>query len=312
MTRLAAVVSALAVALAAAGCGLGAGEAQEGDGATLRVTRDFGAQLLHGAEREAVREGDTVMRFLQEAVDDVDTGYGGRFVSGIDGLRMDEGPPPRDWFYWVNGIEASVGAAEYELHPGDVVHWDYRRWDAAMRIPAIVGAFPEPFLHGIGGERVPVRVECAEPEGPACETAKDKLGEAGVAAPSSVIGTSSRPDVLRVLVAPWSRMRALNSARVLTEGPGVSGVFARFSDDGRLQLLGPDGEPVRTAPAGSGLVAAVAYAKTKAVWLVTGVDEAGTERAAGALDAATLRDAFAVAVLPEGPVKLPVADAGEE
>lgn len=308
--RLATLLCALAVALAAAGCGLGAGEAQDGDGATLRVTRDFGTQLLHGAELEAVRESDTVMRFLQEAVE-VDTGYGGRFVSAIDGLAMEQGSPPRDWFYWVNGIEAGVGAAEYELHPGDVVQWDYRRWDAAMRVPAIVGAFPEPFLHGIDGERIPVRLECADPRGTACATAKEKLGEAGIAATSSVIGTSGGSEVLRVIVAPWSEIRALNSARVLTEGPQVSGVFARFSGDGRLELLGPDGEPVRTAPAGSGLVAAVSYAKTKAIWLVTGVDEAGTEAAAAALDAATLQDAFAVAVLPSGPEKLPL-QAGEE
>ena len=42
----------------------------------------------------------------------------------------------RDWFFFVNGIEADVGAAEYELSPGDVVQWDYRDWrgdDATCR-----------------------------------------------------------------------------------------------------------------------------------------------------------------------------------
>ena len=35
----------------------------------------------------------------------------------------------RDWFFFVNGLEAEVGAAEYELSPGDRVQWDYRHWD---------------------------------------------------------------------------------------------------------------------------------------------------------------------------------------
>ena len=41
----------------------------------------------------------------------------------------------RDWFFFVNGVESEVGAAEYELSPGDRVQWDYRDWDTAMRVP---------------------------------------------------------------------------------------------------------------------------------------------------------------------------------
>ena len=64
----------------------------------------------------------------------------------------------------MNGQEASVGAADRELRPGDVVQWDYRDWTATMSIPAIVGAYPEPFLHGFEGKRLPVRVECPDPD----------------------------------------------------------------------------------------------------------------------------------------------------
>ena len=44
------------------------------------------------------------------------------------------------------------------------------------------------------------------------------------------------------------------------------------------------------------------------VLVVTGLDDAGVEAAAQALDRETLRDAFAVAVTPEGPVKLPLME----
>ena len=37
-------------------------------------------------------------------------------------------------------------------------------------MPAVVGSFPEPFLNGIGGKRLPVRVECTDVAGSACRT----------------------------------------------------------------------------------------------------------------------------------------------
>lgn len=307
--RLVAAVAVLAALAGTAGCGLGEGEERDGAGAALRVTRDFGTRLLESAEVESVRDGDTAMRLLRSAAGDVETSYGGRFVSSIGGLAMEGGGEPRDWFFWVNGVEAGIGAGEYRLSPGDVVQWDYRRWDAAMRVPAIVGAFPEPLLHGLEGKRLPVRVECADPRGEACSTAKERLEDAGVTATGSAIGSPAGGEVIRVVVATWQRARELASIQVVEEGPAESGVFARFRDGGReLVLLGEDGEPVRSAPPGSGLVAAISFAEAKSVWVVTGVDDAGVLAAAEALDEGVLRDAFAVAALPGGTAKLPLME----
>ena len=57
---------------------------------------------------------------------------------------------------------------------------------------------------------------------------------------------------------------------------------------------------MQQAPPGTGLVAATAQEGGSPVWIVTGLDAAGVNAAAGALDPATLRDAFAVAVEPSG------------
>lgn len=297
---------AMALVLGLAGCGLGEGE-EQGGGAELRITRDFGSERL-GVERvDELREGQTVMRLLQ-STHDVETAYGGRFVQAIDGI---EGSRARrlDWFFWVNGIESSSGGAEVELAPGDVVQWDYRSWQAAMRVPAIVGAFPEPLLSGVEGKKLPVRVECADPGGEACREAKARLAAAGVIATGSPIGSPASGEVIRVVVAPWRRGRTLASIRALEDGPDRSGVYARFEDDGgRLVLLDGAGDAVRTAPAGTGLVAATAFAESKAVWVVTGVDDEGVLAAAKSLDEDVLEDAFAVAVTPDGPVDLPVVD----
>ena len=82
-------------------------------------------------------------------------------------------------------------------------------------------------------------------------------------------------------------------------------MFARFAGR-RLELLDQSGRTARTAPAGTGLVAALRPGPEEILWVVTGVDEQGVERAARSLDAKTLADAFAVAATPQGPEDLPL------
>ena len=303
--RSAALASLLAMA-SLAGCGLGPGKERAG-GAELRVTRDFGNELLKADRVEKVREDQTVMRLLRAGGNDVKVRYGGRFVQAIDGIEGGGADGFADWFYYVNGLEPEVGAAEYVLSPGDVVQWDYRNWHSSMDIRAIVGAFPEPFVSGVGGKRIPARVECEEVGSDACRTVKKVLRDRGVPATGSTLGASGSQSVIRVVVARWQRARELLRARRLEQGPRKSGVFARFTREGRsLELLDERGRAVRTGGGGYGLVAALRPADKELLWLVTGVDQAGVERAVGALNRRSLRDAFAVAVGPRGPQKLPI------
>jgi hypothetical protein len=294
---------------AAAGCGLGAGEEREG-GATVRVTRDFGHTELGAARVARVREDQTVMRLLRSKFD-VDTRFGGRFVQGIDGIEGKGASGQVDWFYFVNGVEAGVGAAEYELSPGDRVQWDYRDWSAAMRVPAIVGAFPEPFLHGLEGERRPVRVECEDPDAPVCDEAKERLQRVGVSTSSSSIGAPGTEAVTRLVVARWPRARIVRGAAGLEDGPEATGVFARFEPGRRrLDLLDESGEPVRRIEPGDGvgLVLAMRPRADELVWLVTALDERGLEAGVRAIGARPLRDAFAVAATGRHVEKLPLVE----
>jgi hypothetical protein len=291
-----------------AGCGLGEGDEQAG-GATLRVTRDFGRQELGSAASDTLREGGTVMRFLRSEFD-VKTRFGGGFVQSIDGLTGDGSGGRRDWFFFVNGIESDVGAAEYELSPGDRVQWDLRRWGAAMRVPAIVGAYPEPFRSGIQGKRRPVRVECEDVETEPCRDAKDALGRAGVPVSGSSLGAPGTETVTRLVVARWPQARIVRGAADLEDGPQTSGVFARFGGDGRsLELLDENGEVARTIRPGDGtaLVAALRPRDAELIWLVTALDEAGLDSGVAALKEKRLRDAFAVAVTGRTVERLPLA-----
>jgi hypothetical protein len=226
-------------------------------------------------------------------------------VQSIDGLTGNKSGE-HDWFFYVNGSESSKGAADYKLGLSDVVQWDYHRWSATMHIPAIVGAFPQPFQTGEGGQRLPTRVECEDANATECNDVVNALDAQDVVATQAVLGSSTGEKSLRVVVAPWKIARETIIGRELQRGPANSGVFADFSRSGALTLLDGDGKVAQEAPPGSGLVAALEQQGGGVVWLVTGSDDAGVERAAKALDPDVLRNAFAVAVTPSGPVKLPV------
>src|SRR5262249_19207747 len=155
-TRFSAAVAALC-AVAAAGCGLGPG-ADKGD-VEMTVTRDYGDHLIL-RKTDSINESDTVLRVLDRNAD-IATRYGGGFVQSVNGLAGGESGGRRtDWFFYVNGIESPVGSAEYRPGGGDKLWWDYRDWTSAMRVPAVVGSFPEPFVHGFQGNRYRIAVDC--------------------------------------------------------------------------------------------------------------------------------------------------------
>ena len=291
-------------ALVLAGCGLGAG------GNTGRVsvvvTRDFGHVPLQGSPADVdAPGGETAMRALQRAFP-VKTRYGGGFVQSIAGQSGGHsGGRPVDWFFYVNGIEASKGAASTALHGGDVVWWDRHDWGAAMRVPAVVGAFPEPFRHGRDGRRLPVRLECTRAAA-ACATVQKRLDDIGVVAAESPFGALAGKETLRVLVGPWSAVRADSDARLLERGPAASGVYARPTADGsRIAALDPRGRQVRTFFGGTGLIAATATEDLPPVWIVSGTDAAGVTMAARNFTADALHDRFAVALADDLPIALP-------
>src|SRR4051812_47087638 len=246
------------------------------------------------------------MRLLQRNAK-VTTRFGGGFVQSIDGVEGGrQGGRPFDWFYYVNGVEASKGATATRVHAGDRVWWDRHDWGAAQRVPAVVGSFPEPFLHGIDGRRLPVRVECADQSAPACRTVFERLAALGVPAARGGLRTAQTEQTLRVLVGPWAQVRPDRGLGPIEEGPGRSGVYARPSKDGRrIATLDARGRTVRTLGAGAGLIVATRDADAPPVWAVTGTDAAGVEAAAGQLAERALARRFAVAVAGGRTVPLP-------
>jgi hypothetical protein len=273
------------------------------------VTQDFGESELGKHRIGGVKDSDTVMRVLQGDFD-VETRYGGNFVQEIEGVAGGrEGGRRVDWFYYVNGIEASVGAAERKVSPGDRIWWDHHDWSSAQRIPAVVGSFPEPFLDGSEGRRFPVRLVCLPGAGKACDEVEERLGDVGVTdSGRSVLQQSAGREVLRLLVGPWKEVRQDTAARKLESGPAASGVYAKPDRSGdRIELLDERGRTARVLGHGGGLVAATSIEGQQPTWVVTGTDGTGVAAAAAALTEDELGDRFAVAIDEGRAVGLPVA-----
>lgn len=220
MRRLALLLAVFALA--------GCGSSDDPGEATLWVTRDRGAELMISA---TVPAGVTAMQALRQEAD-VDTAYGGRFVEAIEGVASDPSSR-RDWFYFVNGIEADRGAAEYRLRAGDLLWWDYRPWKGGdMRQAVVVGAFPEPFVHGYDGRVRPaaVRYESREARGAALGLAyavgSKSVEPFGVAVPASA-------NLLLVFEKPVPFSAALRTAGATAGSP----VVMRISLEDAKRLL---------------------------------------------------------------------------
>jgi hypothetical protein len=298
-------LAALALAAAAlVGCGVGPGK--QPSETTLTVTDSFGAVALRELRDPQVGGSETVMRLLQRNAK-VTTRYGGGFVQSIDGRGGGrEDGRPVDWFFYVNGVEASEGAAATRLRSGDRVWWDRHDWGAAMRVPAVVGSFPEPFVHGLNGKRLPVRVECARGGDPACRAVQRRLAGYGVPAALGGLRTVATVDTLRIVVGTWRLISGDVGVVRLERGPRASGVYARPSSDGRwIALLDARGRTTRTLGPGGGLVAATRAGDDAPLWMVTGTDDAGVAAAARAFEEGTLGRHFALAIDDDVAVPLP-------
>ena len=241
---------------------------------------------------------DTVMRVLDREAE-IETRYGGGFVQSIDGIEggVEDGRN-LDWFFYVDGVESPLGAAEVNVDPETRIWWDHHDWTDVMRAPAVVGSWPAPFA----GARV--AVSCADSAATACAEVTERIERAGAEAAEP--GTGDGPTVL---AGPWEEIRDERDVGLLEGSPPRSGVFARFEragggwelatydrELGEVDRLGPD----------TGLVAALEGSGEQPVWVVTGTDEEGTEAAAEALSSEALANRFAVAVSAGGePLRLP-------
>jgi hypothetical protein len=313
---------ALAVAVGAqavAGCGDSA--TTSGPQVTLRITRDFGHEVL-AEERLPLAGHETLARLVREnhdvEFDDVGS------IESIDGMRGNFGGNAASqvaWRHYVDGLKIHAVPETLPLFAGDVVHLDLGEATAIQDLKAGVGAFPQPFTGTLLGRRVRVTVDCAKEAGGACGRVRGTLRSLGV----DISGSAPRQPPLtarvrrarnlqpgirqvRVLVGPWRGIEGMMRPTLTSGTPDPSGLFVRFSGGGtRVSALGWDARPAQTYGSGTGVVAATRPTLNGIVWLVTGTDKRGVEHAARALDPAKLKGGFGWVLAGEKAQRVPAS-----
>ncbi|MFC1937887.1 DUF4430 domain-containing protein [Chloroflexota bacterium] len=282
---------------------------------TVVATRDFGREVLF-QELVEVRGGSNAMDALKH-VAEVETAYGGGFVNAIAGLcsEFSQGQSTaRDWFLYVNGILSDTGALDYTLRNGDVEHWDFRSWRFNRFVPAIIGDFPEPFLHGFRGIVYPTFVVYEDGLEDEAESIADKLGEFGVESVAtkniSELSQDEKESSNLLILATMDCPLIAELNRIWNR----LGFYARF-EDGSIQTVNANGEAAATYGTASGLIQATKNPWNpegigvcgNAVWMITGTDRAGVKNAVAALTRrhAEFKHAYAAAVTAEGIIRIP-------
>jgi Domain of unknown function (DUF4430) len=281
-SRLGLVLTAIAVA----GCGSGVATPPSGPRAAIvTITSGFGQKTLATAR---AAPGQSALDALRRSAH-VSTRYGGRFVQAINGLAGDQSHGMA-WLYFINGIQANVGAADYTLHPGDREWWDYRYWNDLIQVPVAIGAWPEPFVHGYGGKRPPVQVS-----GPTCAS---RLATALRTAGAHVVRHASP---FSVRVETFARAAAALSAS-LWQGRGLT---VSLSGGHVIVYRGRAGQ--QPDPEAHAVIASYQPGPatgTSAELIVAGDTQASACAAAGTLAErpASISDAYAVALDGSGHV----------
>jgi len=278
---------------------------------TVVVTRDFGRELILAGEVE-IGEGTDAMTALQ-AVAGVETKYGGGFVKAIENVFSQEASQ-LDWFYYINGVSLSLGAKDYALGDGDVEQWDLRDWSYRQFVPAVIGAFPQPFLNGVRGEAKPTAVVYDAPLAEEAAALAAKLEEWGVAE-VTLNGAETLPDGVKeqgnLIIVGGDESGLILELNELRQKLG----FFAYFEEGTIIALDARGDPAGEYGAGWGLIQATQNpwnpkgvgSGESVVFMATGADENGVRSAARALidNSDGLANAYAALVNNNEIIKIP-------
>lgn len=258
----------------------------------LVVTNNYGHQEMFNKEVGLVKD-EVGMEVLFRNLD-IATAYGGGFVNEINGLESGftfyTGDERRqeDWFYWVNGILAPIGVAEYRPQAGDVIWWDYHDWSVTMFIPAVVGSYPQPFKNGFAGQvsdTVILYDLAFESEALALQNALLEEGVAVVTSSEYHAELLEDPDHYVIALGTWQALSQTSDfLQTINKKNKLIGVYGKFTEEG-LSTIDFKGQIIETYTEEAGLIFAHAPGVNglKPFWCITGVDEIGVKHAVNLL-----------------------------
>ncbi|MBO8159873.1 DUF4430 domain-containing protein [Thermosyntropha sp.] len=246
--------------------------------ARLIVTQDFGNKVLYDKEVEFDEE-NSVMEILKENLE-VETAYGGGFVSAINGIKsagdLNSGVR-KDWFYYVNGICSDVGAGDMPAHNGDVIWWDYHAWVAGPVNSAVIGCYPEPFCNGYRGETKKAVILTFPEYQKLAEKLKNSLIVLGVKE-VEIAGIEEERLKKRenpvLVIGEWQQLEKIGYLNSLNQAYRKNGSGLHFTKEG-IEILSLQGDPVKTVAISAAAVVALGegLGDENPCWIIAGNDQ---------------------------------------
>jgi len=119
----------------------------------IAITENFGRELVQ-ENTIKISSGSSALDALK-SVSQIETKYGGSFVTSINGIKSGFPEDHYDWFFYVNGFLAKDGGSSYIIRGGDSIQWDYHNWESEYHQSAIIGDYPKYFINGYAGSKSP-------------------------------------------------------------------------------------------------------------------------------------------------------------
>ncbi|MHB8157074.1 MAG: DUF4430 domain-containing protein, partial [Desulfocucumaceae bacterium] len=253
-------IGILALILLTTACAEKKDPAEVGGQVHYIITQNYGAEMIVDSQ-VAYRENSSIMDGLLLTGAKIETAYEGSFIDGINGLKSNAGGlngERYDWFYYVNGLFADCGALDYLPQPGEKIWWDYHAWKTSKGTPAVIGCFPEPFVHGYRGQvnaTVILATEAAAQEAKELQTLLLGYGVQEVEIRKLAEQALQNRTNPTIVVGEWPELQKLAWLREFNEDFQVNGTYVQFQDD-KIAVLDYTGQISRETKGQAGAIVA--------------------------------------------------------
>ncbi len=246
---------------------------------TLWATQDFLKNCL--VDEKVPYVNQSVMQALKETCE-VRSTCGGAFITSINKLGPLKANEKKNWFYYVNGIMAHVGAKEYYPEPGDIIWWDFHRWDEGAYISAVIGAYPQPFLSGYGGEAKKTLILHTASLKHKAGAFKKSIEEQGVKGielkPYDNIDIKKQNSML-IVIGSWQDLSRHKAIWDIYRNYRKAGLFIKFEKD-KLQIMDINGKTQKELEKAAAIVGTKrGFGSDSVIWFIIGTDDDGVEAA---------------------------------
>jgi len=252
----------------------------------LWVTTGFGSATID-EELKDYQQSYSIMDILRQTTE-VETAYGGGFVQAINGItstytNIFNSDKKKDWFYWINGLNANVGANDYLPKDGDIIWWDYHDWSHTVGPNAVIGTFPQPFVNGYNEVNNGTEIWYTKNNEPEAETLQKLLLNKNVEKVTTNL--FQQQDLydrskMTILLGEWSELKNNQQLNDLFQQGTKLGLFAGIKDQ-KIYTTYVNGGISESFDSNSVLIVSIAQSPgdTHPLWLIIGLNSEDIEQA---------------------------------